>query len=239
MRRQNSSFSIRSHTPYALGNNKFNSQLINSLPTESAFEMARNCHIYKHRVSKSRAEPFHMQLTASACSPHLLIQIPSEAVPAPLRSRAHGWSHPRTGVRGRASEQLHAHKQLLLAGWWRENTYETGAMLSQFKGLHHVAATFFPLRKTGAFPDTPFVFLYPNLQWSKNLIWWHPSQHSPYCLPQAPRSCWLSNTAHTGPGPAKHIFKFKPVKRFISFNGTIKRFKVKYIRNYFPESNPK
>lgn len=52
-KRQNSSFSIKSHTLYALGNNKFNSQLINSLPPESGFEMTHNCHIYKPRVSKS------------------------------------------------------------------------------------------------------------------------------------------------------------------------------------------
>lgn len=53
-KRQNSSFSIKSHTLYALGNNKFNSQLINSLPPESAFGMTHNCHTYKPRVSKSR-----------------------------------------------------------------------------------------------------------------------------------------------------------------------------------------
>lgn len=52
-KRQNSSFSIKSHVLYASGNNKFNSQLINSLPPESAFEMTHNCHIYKPRVSKS------------------------------------------------------------------------------------------------------------------------------------------------------------------------------------------
>lgn len=55
-RRQNSSFSVKSSMPCSLGNNKFNSQLIKSLPPENTLRIAHNCHIYKHSISKSHTE---------------------------------------------------------------------------------------------------------------------------------------------------------------------------------------
>lgn len=187
--------------------------------------MTRNCHIYENRVSKSHAEPFHMQLCMFL--PPANKNTISEAVPAPLR-------HVDRVTPGQAYEEepqssCMPTNSCSLVGWWREehrwnwsNVSWVGADLSQFKGLHHGAANFFLLRTAGAFPDIPFVFLYPNLQWSKNLIRQHPCQQHLYRLPQAPRSCWLNDTAHTGQDPA----------------GTIKSFKVKYIHNCFPESNP-
>lgn len=116
----------------------------------------------------------------------------------------------------------------------QSNVSWVGADFSQFKRLQ----IFFPLGELVLSLVTPFMFPYPDLQWSKNLIQQHLCQHSPFCLPQTPRSCTL-NITHTSPDPAEHTFKFQPVKKFISFNRPIKRFKVKYIRNCFPESNPK
>lgn len=119
-KRQNSSFSIKSHTLYALGNNKFNSQLINSLPPESTFEMTHNCHTYKPRVSKSRVALPHAAQCCCGFSLPARTNTISQAVSAPLRSQAHGPSHPRTQVQETASQQLHAHKQLLQGGQQRE-----------------------------------------------------------------------------------------------------------------------
>jgi len=143
-------------------------------------------------------------------------------------------------VQGRASEQLRAHQQLLLVGRWRENTREAGAMFLQLGQIYpHLRSRimwvkfFFPLGQL-------MLSLPPLLCFCTLICRGHRTSpdgtRANVALTVSPG---LPGPAHTGPDPAKHPFSFKPVKRFISFNRTIKRFKVKYTRNCFPESNPK
>lgn len=172
-KRQNSSFSIKSHTLYASGNNKFNSQLINSLPPESTFEMTHNCHIHKPRVSKSHVSS-HMQLSAAVSSPSLPIQIPSLRG-SPCSPKVRGtWTESSQDTGARNSSTAAACPQTAVQGGAMEgatqmkqsNVSWVGADFSQLKRLQ----IFFPLGELMLSLVTSFMFPYPNLQWSKNLI---------------------------------------------------------------------
>lgn len=107
-KRQNSSFSIKSHTLYALGNNKFNSQLINCLPPESAFEMTHNCHIHKPRVSKSHSALPHAAQRCCEFSLPAHTNTTSQGTPCPPKVMGTWTQSPQdTGARNSFTAAAH------------------------------------------------------------------------------------------------------------------------------------